>query len=178
MRFNREVVANGIAYRYVVSLPGVWTILFLHGSVERGSDGVSQAKVGPGAEVESHPERWPAVMVMPQYRPDADWNTPAMESQIMAALDASMREFHGDPRRVYLTGFSMGGYGTWRSRLGIRNVLPLLCRFPAGSCGRLQLASWMKNRIQRSPRRSRAFRRGSFMAVRIATYSLRNRGRW
>jgi len=36
-----------------------------------------------------------------------------MEAQILAALDASMREFHGDPLRVYLTGFSMGGYGTW-----------------------------------------------------------------
>jgi predicted peptidase len=36
-----------------------------------------------------------------------------MEAQILAALDASTQEFHGDPRRTYLTGFSMGGYGTW-----------------------------------------------------------------
>ena len=36
-----------------------------------------------------------------------------MEAQILAALEASAKEFHGDPRRVYLTGFSMGGYGTW-----------------------------------------------------------------
>jgi predicted peptidase len=36
-----------------------------------------------------------------------------METQALAALDASSKEFHGDPRRTYLTGFSMGGYGTW-----------------------------------------------------------------
>jgi len=36
-----------------------------------------------------------------------------MEAQILAALDASVNEFHGDLRRVYLTGFSMGGYGAW-----------------------------------------------------------------
>ena len=36
-----------------------------------------------------------------------------MEAQILAALDASTKEFNGDPQRTYLTGFSMGGYGTW-----------------------------------------------------------------
>jgi len=36
-----------------------------------------------------------------------------MEQQALAALDASMREFHGDRSRVYLTGLSMGGYSTW-----------------------------------------------------------------
>jgi predicted peptidase len=36
-----------------------------------------------------------------------------MEAQILAALDASAKEFHGAPERTYLTGFSMGGYGTW-----------------------------------------------------------------
>jgi predicted peptidase len=36
-----------------------------------------------------------------------------MEAQVLAALEVTLREFHSDPRRVYLTGFSMGGYGTW-----------------------------------------------------------------
>ncbi len=119
-RVDRSLVTNGVTYRYVVSVPDGWTanrewpvILFLHGSVERGSDGVRQANVGLGAEVGKHPDRWPAVVVMPQCRTDADWSTPAMEAQVLAALDASMQEFHGEPRRVYLTGFSMGGYGTW-----------------------------------------------------------------
>ena len=118
--FDRTVVINQVTYRYAVSAPGDWTgdrtwpvILALHGSVERGSDGVSQAKVGLAAEAQKHPERWPAVIVLPQCRPEVDWGAPGMEAQVLAALEASLREFHGDRRRVYLTGFSMGGYGTW-----------------------------------------------------------------
>ncbi len=36
-----------------------------------------------------------------------------METQAFAALDRSMKEFDGDSERIYLTGISMGGYGTW-----------------------------------------------------------------
>ena len=36
-----------------------------------------------------------------------------MEAQALAALDASIKEFKGDRSRVYLTGLSMGGYGTF-----------------------------------------------------------------
>ncbi len=36
-----------------------------------------------------------------------------MMQTAIAALDASVKEFHGDSQRLYLTGLSMGGYGTW-----------------------------------------------------------------
>jgi predicted peptidase len=36
-----------------------------------------------------------------------------MELQALAALEQTMREFRGDPKRVYLTGVSMGGTGAW-----------------------------------------------------------------
>lgn len=117
---NRTVTSNGVVYRYVVAIPADWNadrawpiVLFLHGSEERGEDGIAQSKVGLALAVRKHPERFPAIVVMPQCRRGVDWKSPAMEAQILAALDASMTEFHGDPRRVYLTGFSMGGYGTW-----------------------------------------------------------------
>jgi predicted peptidase len=117
---NRAVTSNGVAYRYVVSVPADWNadrtwpvVLSLHGSEERGEDGIVQSEVGLAAAVRKHPERFPAIVVMPQCRRGVDWKSSAMEAQILAALDASMKEFHGDPRRVYLTGFSMGGYGTW-----------------------------------------------------------------
>jgi predicted peptidase len=123
--FNRTVTSNGVTYRYVVSVPSDWSagrnwpiILFLHGSNERGDDGVAQSKVGLARAVREHPERFPAIVVMPQCRPEDAWTSPAMEAQILAALNASMQEFHGDPRRTYLTGFSMGGYGTWALAAG------------------------------------------------------------
>ena len=31
----------------------------------------------------------------------------------LKALDETIKEFNGDPERLYLTGLSMGGYGTW-----------------------------------------------------------------
>jgi len=42
------------------------------------------------------------------------WTDPDMQAMAIAALDASMKEFHGDPDRVYVTGLSMGGHGTWQ----------------------------------------------------------------
>ena len=36
-----------------------------------------------------------------------------MEALALKALEQTMKEFNGDPARVYLTGLSMGGYGTW-----------------------------------------------------------------
>jgi predicted peptidase len=54
----------------------------------------------------------PAIVVFPQAPADTRWlDEPA--DAALAALDHAMAEFHGDPSRVYLTGLSMGGYGTW-----------------------------------------------------------------
>jgi predicted peptidase len=118
--FDRKVTAGGVTYRYVVSVPAGWTadrtwpiILSLHGSEERGTDGVLPSKVGLGLALRKFPGRYPAIVVIPQCRPEVDWKAPAMEAQILAALDASTKEFHGDPLRMYVTGLSMGGYGTW-----------------------------------------------------------------
>jgi predicted peptidase len=36
-----------------------------------------------------------------------------MEAQVMAALAKATKEFRGDPKRTYLSGLSMGGYGTF-----------------------------------------------------------------
>jgi predicted peptidase len=36
-----------------------------------------------------------------------------MDDLAMATLQAASKEFHGDPQRTYLTGISMGGYGSW-----------------------------------------------------------------
>jgi predicted peptidase len=117
---NRTVTVQGIAYRYVVYVPAGWTanerwpvILFLHGSEEKGDDGLAPSRVGLGRAVRLHPDKYRAVIVMPQCRMDDSWSSDKMHAQALAALDASSREFHGDPQRTYLTGFSMGGYGTW-----------------------------------------------------------------
>ncbi len=117
---NRTVEVDGTKYRYQVYVPPDWTanskwpvILALHGAGERGDDGLVQTDVGLGGAIRKHVDRYPAIVVMPQCRKGVWWQDPAMEAQALAALDRAMKEFNGDPDRTYLTGLSMGGYGTW-----------------------------------------------------------------
>jgi len=117
---DRTVSLGGEAYRYQVFVPANWTktqkwpvILFLHGSGERGNDGLKPTDVGIGHAIRLSPHLIPFVVVMPQCREGKIWSDPAMEAQALAALDHAIREFHGDRNRIYLTGISMGGYGTW-----------------------------------------------------------------
>jgi predicted peptidase len=117
---NRTVTVEGTQYRYQVYLPSEWTpgkkwpvILFLHGAGERGDDGLMQTQVGLGGAIRLHSDRYAAIVVMPQCAKSKWWTDAAMEAQALTALDQSIKEFHGDPDRVYLTGLSMGGYGSW-----------------------------------------------------------------
>src|SRR5688572_28413641 len=109
---NRSVTVNGAEYRYQVYIPREldrrtpWpVILFLHGGGEYGSDGMRQTNIGLATAVRRNPERFPAIIVFPQAKAD---NTPGWHLKggkaAMAALDKSIKEFRGDPSRVYLTG--------------------------------------------------------------------------
>jgi predicted peptidase len=118
---HRTVTVGGVTYRFVVYVPPEWNaakkwpvILFLHGSIEKGDDGVAQSEVCIGRVVRRDPKQYPALIVMPQCRMNASWESESMQAQALAALDASVKEFNGDRERIYLTGFSMGGYGTWK----------------------------------------------------------------
>ena len=116
---DRSVTVGSRAYHYQVYVPADYqsktnwpAILFLHGSGERGTDGLLQTNVGLAPAIRQNPSRYPAIVVLPQLSPDSQWvGTPA--DMAVAALQQTMREFHVDPSRVYLTGLSMGGHGTW-----------------------------------------------------------------
>ncbi len=119
---NRRVELNGVSYKFQVYLPEdfrrddgkLWpVILFLHGRGERGSEGMWQTQIGLPEQVRDHPERWPFVIVMPQCPLPSFWTDPEMLAMAMAALDQETAEFRLDPRRTYLSGLSLGGYGAW-----------------------------------------------------------------
>src|SRR5258706_4640622 len=115
----RTVVVGGTTYPYSVYVPlgfdesKSWpVILFLHGSGQRGMDGLRSTQIGVAAAIRANPGRVPAVVVFPQAPEDSRWlGEPA--DAAMAALEKSIAEFHGDRKRIYLTGLSMGGYGTY-----------------------------------------------------------------
>lgn len=117
---DRTVIVQGTSYKYQVYVPENWSpkqkwpvILFLHGAGERADDGMIQTQVGIGRAIREHRDRFPAIVVLPQCRKNIWWSQSPMDDMAIASLEAATKEFHGDKDRTYLTGLSMGGYGTW-----------------------------------------------------------------
>jgi predicted peptidase len=116
---ERGVTIQGRTHQYRVWVPPHYTrlrrwpvILFLHGSGERGDDNLRQLTIGLPSMLTRDVKRFPAIVVLPQCELNREWYG-EMETVALAALDASIREFHGDRNRVILTGISMGGAGAW-----------------------------------------------------------------
>lgn len=83
-------------------------LIFLHGSGERGAD-LSKVKIwGPPSFVEQKPD-FPFIVVSPQCPEGEWWNVEVLN----ALLSKLLKKYRIDPDRVYLTGLSMGGFGTW-----------------------------------------------------------------
>ena len=117
---NRTLASGAKAAPYQVYVPANWTkkkkwpvILFLHGAGERGDDGLVQTEVGIGTAIRRYVSRVPCIVVLPQCLKNRWWTEPEMQAVALKALDQTFAEFNGDPERLYLTGLSMGGYGTW-----------------------------------------------------------------
>jgi len=120
----RTVSVDGTISRYQVFVPAAAAqatgplpvVLFLHGSGERGHDGSKQTEAGIGPYLRAHAAGFPAIVVLPQVPENQEW-AGHNNRVALAALDAAMKEFNGDPARQYLTGMSMGGYGSWNIAL-------------------------------------------------------------
>jgi predicted peptidase len=121
---SRSVTVDGHVSRYQVFVPAdalraagpLPVVLFLHGSGERGRDGMKQTKAGVGPYLREHASTFPALVVLPQVPNHQEWD--GLNNRIaLAALDATLAEFSADPSRQYLTGMSMGGYGSWNIAL-------------------------------------------------------------
>ncbi len=101
-------------------------VLFLHGAGERGTDNEKQLIHGVGdfARAESR-KKYPCFLAAPQCPTGKGWsdflanrkslaNEPSEPGRLALELVAALqKEFSIDPDRLYITGLSMGGYGTW-----------------------------------------------------------------
>jgi predicted peptidase len=113
-----KTVTKTLSCKYLLFLPEDYgkkqqrwpLIMFLHGAGERGSD-LKKVKVhGPPKIVENQKD-FPFIVVSPQC-PTGDWWTDKVEV-LINLLDDIVARYKVDKKRVYLTGLSMGGYGTW-----------------------------------------------------------------
>lgn len=118
---------DGVEAKYVVFVPHKLeagkkppVILFLHGAFRFGTDGKRHSTWALGTAIRAREKDFPFVVVMPQAQKlekDAieTWYPGHPEGdRALAMLDAAMKEFNGDPQRISLTGYSMGGFGTWK----------------------------------------------------------------
>ena len=116
-RTFRPAASQPAGYHYLLFLPAnykksakqPWPVLvFLHGAGERGTD-LNQVAVHGAPKVARTQPDFPFILVAPQCPPDETWS-PAI---VMALVDEILATYRADRSRVYLTGMSMGGYGTW-----------------------------------------------------------------
>ncbi len=91
-----------------VKLP---VMLYLHGAGNRGDDNESQLN-GLAEVIRSNREKFSFIVVIPQCKPGRFWDAKAL-NEANRALDDTVAELNGDPERLYLAGFSLGGYGAW-----------------------------------------------------------------
>jgi predicted peptidase len=117
---DKSIEINGAALKYQVCVPAGYDgsrpmalILFLHGSGEQGDDGAKQSSVGLGPAIKADPAAWaPFITVLPQ-KPKARDGWPAHEALMLGVVEKTKKEYKIDEKRLYLTGLSMGGNGSW-----------------------------------------------------------------
>ncbi|RYD73127.1 MAG: hypothetical protein EOP84_22040, partial [Verrucomicrobiaceae bacterium] len=104
-------------------------VILLHGAGERGNDNQAQLKHGAPLFLKKEiQEKYPAYVLVPQCPKDQkwvdwDWRQPftkqpaepaAPMKLVLAVLDTLLKEKQDiDHDRIYVTGISMGGFGTW-----------------------------------------------------------------
>lgn len=117
MKLSKEVA---VEIEYLLYLPEgygekdqQWPLmLFLHGAGERGDD-LDKVKVHGPPKLVAQGKSLPFIIASPQCPNGRSWSDPAQVQVLIALLDELVETYPVDQSRVYLTGLSMGGFGTW-----------------------------------------------------------------
>jgi len=98
-------------------------VLCLHGSGNRGDDNLAQ--LGRSSAVHTllapdHLVKYPCIVLAPQCPEGQRWirgigqyDLPGNTEALMGLLEQIKANYPVDPARIYITGLSMGGFGTW-----------------------------------------------------------------
>lgn len=88
-------------------------ILFLHGRGESRGPLRIVAKWGP-PRMAQRGDHLPYILIAPQCPARSRWTDDDQQAGVLKLLDHITSKFPADTTRIYLTGLSMGGYGTWK----------------------------------------------------------------
>jgi predicted peptidase len=115
---KKTVTVDNVTRQYTVFIPANYNpntklpaIVFLHGVLESGSDAEKNLGVGIGPHIGKAAQSWQFITLFPQST--GDWQGDFEQRLAIACLDQCQRDYAIDPDRVFLTGLSNGGQGTW-----------------------------------------------------------------
>lgn len=130
--YEKYVNPNGetLNYRQLISdydpISKYPLVIFLHGSGERGDDNEAQLKWGvQNFASDQNMKMHPSILIAPQCPVNMEWSnfseedmsllsSPAKPMKLLIELiNKTIKEFPVDINRIYITGLSMGGYGTF-----------------------------------------------------------------
>ena len=113
-----EKVAIDAKLGYLLYLPKNYSadkqwplVMFLHGVGERGNN-LEKIKAHGLAKL-AEKQDFPFIIVSPQCPDDTWWDISTQVESLNGLLDNIIDSYSVDTKRVYLTGLSMGGFGTW-----------------------------------------------------------------
>ena len=115
MQFKKSFTQE-VSSHYLLDLPkdydektGWPLLVFLHGYGQSGDDLQIVRENGP-PKLFGEGKQFPFVLASPQCPTGFYWRG----NVIMGMIDHLIENYSIDPNRIYLTGLSMGGYGTWQ----------------------------------------------------------------
>lgn len=107
-------------------------ILFLHGAGERGDDLRLLKKHGIPKVVDEMTD-FPFITVSPQC-PENDWWLNRLPD-LRFLVDSIVEQYRVDSSRLYLTGLSMGGFGTWHMAVEYPELFSAIAPICGGGLG-------------------------------------------
>lgn len=148
--FQKDVTIT-LTANYLLYLPAEYEgstneyplVLFLHGAGERGTD-LEKVKVHGLPRLVNEGKKFPFIVVSPQCPENTFWNTDIL----LALLDEIEANYRVDKNRIYVTGLSMGGHGTWSLALAQPNrfaAIAPVCGWsiPSVACTIKHLPIWV-----------------------------------
>ena len=139
---NAETEMNFVVYTPDEPKENLPLITYLHGAGERGKNYENLFRHGV-ARLMNEGKEIDAVVLCPQCPANRVWDN--VMDDLKAIIDATVEKYAVDKSRIYLTGSSMGGFGTWMAGLTFPNFFAAIAPVAGGGM------SWRAAKLRTTP---------------------------